>query len=423
MDMAEATAREQLILELVNRARMDPAGEAARFKIGLNDGLAAGTLNGVPKQVLAFNSALNTAADRHSQWMLDTDSFSHTGVGGSDPGDRMGDAGYSFTGSWTWGENIAWTGSTGPVNGDADAAQHHKNLFLSAGHRENILNDDFREIGVGTLTGKFLSGGTNWNALMTTQDFARTGTAQFVTGVCYRDADRNDFYSIGEGQGGIKATLLKNGTMAGSADSQTAGGYAIGTGQTGACELRYSGGPLSSPVGVAFNLGSSNLKVDLVNNDTIDCNVSARLTGKAVGLDLLGIQNISATGNDLANTISGNSGNNVVRGQGGGDRMTGSGGSDLFDFRAASHCKGDVITDFNVANDRLSFSAIDAIAGGADSAFTFDGAAFDGQAGSLCATLKNGNTLVQGDINGDGIADFVVTLLGTHALTAGDFIL
>ena len=40
--MAEATAREQLILELMNRARMDPAGEAARFGISLNKDLAGG---------------------------------------------------------------------------------------------------------------------------------------------------------------------------------------------------------------------------------------------------------------------------------------------------------------------------------------------------------------------------------------------
>src|SRR5688572_9324797 len=37
--MAQPTATEQYFLELVNRARANPAGEAARFGIGLNDGL------------------------------------------------------------------------------------------------------------------------------------------------------------------------------------------------------------------------------------------------------------------------------------------------------------------------------------------------------------------------------------------------
>ena len=45
--------------------------------------------------------------------MLDKDVFSHTGVNGSDPGDRMEAAGYQFTGNWRWGENISWRGSTG----------------------------------------------------------------------------------------------------------------------------------------------------------------------------------------------------------------------------------------------------------------------------------------------------------------------
>lgn len=80
--MSDPTAREQLILELINRARMDPLGEARRYNIDLNEGLRPGTLNGTPKQVLAMNGQLNDAADSHSRWMLDTDSFSHTGVGG-----------------------------------------------------------------------------------------------------------------------------------------------------------------------------------------------------------------------------------------------------------------------------------------------------------------------------------------------------
>ncbi len=131
--MAETTAREQLILELMNRARMDPAGEAQRYGIALNQGLSPGTIDASAKQVLAFNPFLNGAADTHSGWMLSADVFSHSGPGGNSPGDRMKAAGYNFTGSWTWGENIAWSGSTGSLNGDAAAAQHHQNLFLTPG--------------------------------------------------------------------------------------------------------------------------------------------------------------------------------------------------------------------------------------------------------------------------------------------------
>ena len=47
------TAADQYILELVNRARLDPAGEAARLGIDLNEGLAAGTISATPKDPYA----------------------------------------------------------------------------------------------------------------------------------------------------------------------------------------------------------------------------------------------------------------------------------------------------------------------------------------------------------------------------------
>jgi hypothetical protein len=34
-----------------------------------------------------------------------------------------------------------------------------------------------------------------------------------------------------------------------------------------------------------------------------------------------------------------------------------------------------------------------------------------------------GNTYVEGDTDGDGLADFVIALTGLHALAAGDFVL
>ena len=61
--MAELSAREQLFLELMNRARMDPAGEALRYGLAdLNAGLPAGTIDTSAKQVLAPNAFLTDAA-------------------------------------------------------------------------------------------------------------------------------------------------------------------------------------------------------------------------------------------------------------------------------------------------------------------------------------------------------------------------
>ncbi|MGB3176896.1 MAG: CAP domain-containing protein, partial [Albidovulum sp.] len=212
-------ANEQYLLELLNRARLDPAGEAARYGIGLNDGLAPGTLTAAPMQVLAPDTQLELAAEGHSNWMLANNVFSHTGAGGSTPGARMSGAGYTFTGSWSWGENIAWSGTTGSLNLGAAIDAHHRGLFLSSGHRTNILNDFFSEVGLAQIAGSFTTNGTTYNASMLTQNFARSGAEVFVTGVAYSDSDNDDFYSIGEGQSNIRFSIAGS-----SANTSAAGG-------------------------------------------------------------------------------------------------------------------------------------------------------------------------------------------------------
>jgi len=79
----EPTDYAQLYLELINRARSDPAGEAARHGVGLNDGLPSGTITSDPKQPLAFHELLIDAAVGHNAWMFASDNFTHTGPGGT----------------------------------------------------------------------------------------------------------------------------------------------------------------------------------------------------------------------------------------------------------------------------------------------------------------------------------------------------
>src|SRR2546422_4882529 len=128
---AAPTDLEQYLIELVNRARADPAAEAARFGIDLNVGLAAGTISAAPKQPLAVNPYLTDSARGHSEWMEQTDTFSHTGAGGSSPMQRMEAAGYSFVLPWAEGENIAWRGTKPSVPDPvATTAQEHQDLFV-----------------------------------------------------------------------------------------------------------------------------------------------------------------------------------------------------------------------------------------------------------------------------------------------------
>src|SRR3954466_1056066 len=130
--MTEPTAYEQYLLELMNRARLHPAGGAAREGIDLNAGLAAGTIGSAAKQPLAWNASLTDAARAHSGWMESTGTFSHTGVNATSPGERMPAAGYKFTGSWSGGENIAWQGTTGAVDLLGFTTAEYDGLFKSA---------------------------------------------------------------------------------------------------------------------------------------------------------------------------------------------------------------------------------------------------------------------------------------------------
>lgn len=336
------TANEQFFLELVNRARLDPLAEAALQGIDLNQNLAPGTLNGSAKQVLAPNALLDLAAEAHSAWMLQTDIFSHTGVNGSDPGQRMTTAGYQFTGSWTWGENIAWSGTTGTIDLAAAISGHHRGLFLSSGHRVNILNDSFREVGIAQVGGQFTANGTTYNASLATQAFATSGASAFLTGVVYSDSNGDKFYSIGEA--GPATTFA----IGGASDiSEAAGGYALAT--TAAAGVLVSvtqGGALSQ---VRIDLASGNAKLDLVGGTLLLASADLELVSGVANARLLGIEGLDLRGNGAANGLTGNNGGNLILGRSGADVLAGGAGLDTLTGGG-----GTDRLDGGTGNDRLN---------------------------------------------------------------------
>ncbi|MEW2515223.1 CAP domain-containing protein [Streptomyces sp. NPDC046870] len=89
-------------------------------------------------QPLTPNSTLTKAAQAHSDDMAAHRNMSHTGSDGSSPGDRITRAGYTWS---SYGENVAYGYST--------AQQVMDGWMSSPGHRANILNCGFKEIGVG----------------------------------------------------------------------------------------------------------------------------------------------------------------------------------------------------------------------------------------------------------------------------------
>ena len=277
------TNDDQYLLELINRARANPSAEAARYGIALNEGVSSGnTISTDAKQPLAFNLFLIDAAQKHSQWMLDTDTFSHTGQGGSSPQSRMTSAGYNFNppgftaaGS---GENIAWHGTTGAL-GSGAAGTHtiHENLFVDEGypgrgHRVNILNPSFKELGTGVKTGTFAVSGTTYNAFMGSEDFAYVNPGVFLTGVAYADTITADsFYTPGEGLGGITITATNNAnpSLIYTTTTFSTGGYTLSL-PGGTYTTTASGGSVRTPLTFnAVSIGSTNVKRDFVPSTPI----------------------------------------------------------------------------------------------------------------------------------------------------------
>ena len=331
--MADPTAQEILMWDLINRARLDPAGEAARDGIDLNEGPARDsngnivTLSAASKQPLAWNNALYTVADQHSQDMVNN-LPGKTWLTGlyHDPQAtheaNMKNAGYTF--SW-WGENVS---ESLPLGGQFNVTQgiyqQAKDLFVDSysgtrGHRLNILDDNFQQVGVGEVTGAY-QGETR---SLITEDFGRPSTAgQFLTGIAYNDKDGDAFYSVGEGQAGVSVT-----TSAGTAVTATAGNYSSAIG-AGTQDITFSGGFLPSHLSViATIVAGRNALIDVVGPSAIESSVS--LTAGEGVTKIIGLGNfgLTLTGNNLGDTF--------VSPTGGTNTITGGTGFDTVDFSGA----------------------------------------------------------------------------------------
>jgi serralysin len=342
--MPQPTALEQFMLELVN---------AERKKAGA--------------QPLTFDSDLNQSADGHNAWMIAEDTFSHTGSGGSAPTARMKAAGYAFTGSWASGENIAWASLRGPGGLTDEVRLLHTNLMNSPDHRANLLNGNFREVGIGVATGEF----QGWQAAFATQNFARSGSKAFLTGVAFGDRDGDRRYDPGEGLGSVsvKAVGADGGTHRTS--TLAAGGYDLAL-PAGSYAVTFSGGGVA-PVTRTVAIGTRSVKLDLVDpsagavdgtagadslaggsgNDVIKgLGGNDRLSGLAGHDSLHGGPGRDALNGGAGNDrLSGQAGRDVLNGAAGNDRLSGGPDADVFRFRGG--WGQDRVADFKDRVDRL----------------------------------------------------------------------
>ncbi len=133
-------------------------------------------------------------------------------------------------------------------------------------------------------------------------------------------------------------------------------------------------------------------------------------------------------GNDL---LSGGSGNDTLIGGAGRDTLEGGAGADLFVFvilgDSASSGYRDTIVDFGRGADRIDLSEIDAdLAIEGDQAFIFIGdAEFSGVSGQLRIRQIKGtqDSFLLADVNGDGVADFSISLINVQQMEHAGLIL
>jgi len=396
------SAAEQMMIELINRARLDPQAEADLFGISLDQGLTAGSITAAAKQPLAPNTILEGTAISHSRWMLDNNTFSHTGADGLGSQQRIGAAGYDLSGdSWRTSENISRKGTTGTPDLDQFAVDQHEALFLSTGHRQTLLDPLFQEIGVAQLGGSFTSERGTFNSSMVTHAFGTTGRDTFLTGVSYTDDDRDLFYTLGEGRAGV--TIALDG---GTATSAQAGGYSLTHGATGPSVVTVT--TPAGPMRVQLDLGHGSAKLDVTGDSAIAASTDIVALDGVVTARLLGGEDLNVTG---APIMIGNAGDNLITGGARGESLRGGAGADT-------------IMGGNGSDTLSGNEGDDFIFGGADAGDLAD--TIFGNDGDDSIDAGYGNDVVYGQAGDDTIAggfgvDEIIGGTGDDVITGSAF--
>lgn len=352
--MAGPSNDEQYLLELVNDARLNPMGDAARYLGGyaplhspfanIQSALTFFDVSGpalqaqfaslTPVQPLAWNEQLAGAARTHNAAMIGADEQSHQVAGEAGLGPRINAAGY--TGWSRVSENI-YAFAYDPLYAHAgfmvDWGAGPNGMQDPAGHRVNIMNGSLREVGIGVTAET--NPATQVGTQVVTQDFGvRSGVGPLILGVAFDDINGDGFYSPGEGLGALNVAV--GGVLAASSGS---GGYTLQPFATGAQTVVLTGAGLPGPVTAALTLGFvSNVKIDIVNGAELRTSASAVVSGPVSAIVGLGVQGLSLTatgagahrldGSGGGDTLLGGDGPDFIRGLNGDDQVAGGLGND-----------------------------------------------------------------------------------------------
>lgn len=231
----EPTAEETLILEFINRCRADPKADADRIapvgsepripsRAAVDFAMFRAEMAAIkPAPPLVFDLRLLEAARKHSHYMTlhglghDEDP-AKPGFTGSSPSDRAKAAGFGggagencfAQASDPWGSHIGFIIDWGP--GGAGGMQPGR------GHRANITNASYTLVGPGSVA----NGG-----MISVTHLLGSDRKRYAGGVVFVDKDRDAWYGLGEGRGGV---------------SVEAGGQRVATWSSGAYAIEIPAG-------------------------------------------------------------------------------------------------------------------------------------------------------------------------------------
>ncbi|MBV9527614.1 M10 family metallopeptidase C-terminal domain-containing protein [Sphingomonas sp.] len=296
-----------------------------------------------------------------------------------------------------WGTNITLT--------NCDGVDPHKRISNSMGSQCNLwVSADASNVTV--KGGAFVDSGSDTHAV------SNEGGSLHLSGVTIVHAANGDLEDGAPHTTGLDMSLVKAVAATGSYST---------TGE------QYLGKAISSATASLGKIWNGTSASDTYHaSDTS----SWTLNGNAGNDTLVGGSGADhLNGADGADHLSGAAGNDVITGGAAADFLAGNGGSDSFVYTAVSDSTPsahDTITDFTPGTDKIDLHAIDAdVKVSGNQAFTFiDEAAFSKHAGELHVTHPDAtHTVLSADVNGDGHADFSITLDGDLHLSSGDFIL
>ncbi|MEN2991878.1 calcium-binding protein, partial [Tistrella sp. BH-R2-4] len=330
-----------------------------------------------------------------------------TGSGGDAAGDRFASI-----------ENVIGSAFADRLTGDDRA-----NVLNGAGGRDYLDGGDGDDLLTGGAHGDQLIGGAGTDAAYYGGSSARVVIDLAAGTASGGDAEGDTLTGIegiiGSGQGDILTGDGNNNSLIGEA------GNDILTGGAGA---DYLDGGDGYDI-VLYTAATTDIRIDL--------GTGIGSGGDATNDRLVAIEDVRAgRGNDTligsgtAERLSGGAGDDILLGHYGADTLIGGSGADWFLYQSQEQSasgNGDRILDFSQAQgDQIVVSQIDAnrLING-DQSFAFIGrTAFSQSAGELRADYVDDMVMVLADTDGDGHADFAISLIGfTGTLTAADFIL